>query len=184
MKRFGFIVCGFVASLTGVMFITPPKFSPNISPVPVPTPSPVPSTCVTTTPTPVPTTRTRKHSEDRETTTALPAVLPTPQVSCSTTSTTPKNTSANGTFVGDAVNVSYGNVQVQITVVNGKITDAVALQSPSGGRSGSISSTAIPTLRQETLSAQSASIQGVSGASYTSNGWINSLTSALTKAGL
>jgi uncharacterized protein with FMN-binding domain len=75
-------------------------------------------------------------------------------------------------------------VQVQITVSNGKITDAQALQAPSGGRSGSISSQAIPMLRQQTLSAQSAAIQGVGGASYTSYGWYTSLQSALNKAGL
>ena len=175
------IAGGCVASFTGVMFITPPKFSPNIGPVPS-VPTPTPSTCVTVTPTPSPTIRIKKHSEDGESSTALPAVLPTPQVSCSTP--TPKNTSANGTFTGAVSNTQYGPVQVQITVSAGIIKDAQAIQSPSGGRSSSISSSSIPVLRQETLSAQSASIQAVSGASYTSAGWINSLVSALSQAGM
>jgi uncharacterized protein with FMN-binding domain len=79
--------------------------------------------------------------------------------------------------------VSYGIVQVQIKVVNGKITDAQALQSPSG-RSSRFSHYAIPVLRQQTLEAQSANIQGASGASYTSFGWKTSLQAAMTTANL
>lgn len=110
---------------------------------------------------------------------------PTPVKSTPPASTpTPVSKKASGTFVGTSVNVNFGNVQVQITVSNGKITDAQALQSPQGGRSGSISSQAIPMLRQQTLAAQSSAIQGVGGASYTSYGWYTSLQSALTKAGL
>jgi uncharacterized protein with FMN-binding domain len=76
-------------------------------------------------------------------------------------------------------------VQVQITVANGKITAAKALQFPNRDfRSQSISSQAIPYLVQETLAAQSSSIQGVGGASYTSQGWYDSLVSALAKAGM
>jgi uncharacterized protein with FMN-binding domain len=74
-------------------------------------------------------------------------------------------------------------VQVKITVSNGKITDAVALQSPMG-RSQRFSDYAIPNLRSQTLAAQSAAIRGVSGASYTSYGWYKSLISALQKAGM
>jgi uncharacterized protein with FMN-binding domain len=74
-------------------------------------------------------------------------------------------------------------VQVKITVSNGKITDAVALQAPSG-RNQRYTDYAIPNLRQQTLSAQSAAISGVGGASYTSYGWYKSLISALQKAGM
>jgi uncharacterized protein with FMN-binding domain len=107
----------------------------------------------------------------------------------STTSATPtpaatKATStASGSFTGDAFNVGYGMVQVKITVSNGKITDAVAVQAPSG-RNQRWSDYAVPNLRQQTLSAQSAAISGVSGASYTSYGWYKSLISALQKAGM
>ena len=91
--------------------------------------------------------------------------------------------SASGTFVGPSVFVNYGNVQVEITVSNGKITDAKALQSPNG-RSQRWSDMALPQLRQQTLSANGDQIQGASGASYTSYGWYKSLQGAMAKAGL
>lgn len=94
-----------------------------------------------------------------------------------------KASSVSGSFTGDVINVGYGPVQVKITVSNGRITDAVALQAPSG-RSQRFTDYAVPNLRQQTLSAQNANIQGVSGASYTSYGWYKSLISALQKAGM
>ena len=108
------------------------------------------------------------------------AAAPTPT---KTAQPAPVNNGASGTFTGSAINVNYGIVQVQITVANGKITDARAVQAPSG-RSGQFSTYALPILRQETLVAQSSQIQGVSGASYTSYGWYTSLVAALAKAGL
>ena len=105
-----------------------------------------------------------------------PAPAPTPTKAAAPAGTT-------GSFTGDAFNVGYGMVQVKITVTNGKITDAVAVQAPSG-RSQRFTDYAVPNLRQQTLSAQSASIRGVSGASYTSYGWYKSLISALQKAGM
>jgi uncharacterized protein with FMN-binding domain len=91
----------------------------------------------------------------------------------------------SGTFDGSVSQTRFGNVQVQITVSNGKITAAKALQFPNQDfRSQSISSQAIPYLVQETLAAQSSNIQGVGGASYTSQGWYDSLVSALAKAGM
>ena len=95
----------------------------------------------------------------------------------------PAKSTANGTFTGPSVFVSYGNVQVEITVRDGKIVDAQALQSPNG-RSQRFSDYAVPQLRQETLAAQSSSINNISGASYTSYGWYKSLQGALAKAGL
>jgi uncharacterized protein with FMN-binding domain len=92
-------------------------------------------------------------------------------------------TTVSGTFTGDAINVGYGMVQVKITVSNGKITDASAVQAPSG-RSQRFTDYSVPNLRQQTLSANSAAINGVSGASYTSYGWYKSLISALQKAGM
>lgn len=103
--------------------------------------------------------------------------------SASPTPTKTATVGVSGSFTGDAYNVSYGMVQVKITVSNGKITDAVALQSPMG-RSQRFSDYAIPNLRSQTLAAQSAAIRGVSGASYTSYGWYKSLISALQKAGM
>ena len=90
-----------------------------------------------------------------------------------------------GTFDGNTAQTRWGPVQVRIVVKDGKIVDASALQAPSGdSRSRSISQQAVPYLVQETLAAQSAQISGVGGASYTSNGWYQSLQSALKKAGL
>jgi uncharacterized protein with FMN-binding domain len=89
----------------------------------------------------------------------------------------------NGTFTGSAVDVGYGTVQVKITVVNGEITDAQAVQAPNG-RNDRWTNMAVPVLRQRTLEAQSADINGVSGASYTSYGWYTSLVAALKQAGL
>jgi uncharacterized protein with FMN-binding domain len=91
--------------------------------------------------------------------------------------------SINGTFTGPSVFVNYGNVQVKITVVNGRITDAVAVQAPSG-RNDRWTNMAVPILKQQTLAAQNANIQGASGASYTSYGWYTSLQGALAQAGL
>ena len=79
--------------------------------------------------------------------------------------------------------VNYGNVQVQITVVNGVITDAKAIKAPSG-KNDRYTNMAVPILKQQTLAAQSANIKGASGASYTSYGWFKSLQGALADAGL
>ena len=89
----------------------------------------------------------------------------------------------NGVFTGPSVFVNYGNVQVKITVVNGRITDAVAVVAPSG-RNDRYTNMAVPILKAQTLKAQSANIQGASGASYTSYGWHTSLQGALAQAGL
>ena len=93
------------------------------------------------------------------------------------------STAINGTFTGPSVFVNYGNVQVKITVVNGRITDAVAVKAPSG-RNDRWTNMAVPILKAQTLAAQSANIQGASGASYTSYGWQTSLQGALAQAGL
>jgi uncharacterized protein with FMN-binding domain len=79
--------------------------------------------------------------------------------------------------------VKYGNVQVKITVVNGRITDAVAVVAPTK-KNDRYTKMAVPVLKAQTLAAQSANIQGVSGASYTAYGWFTSLQGALAQAGL
>ena len=95
----------------------------------------------------------------------------------------PSTQGVSGTFTGDPIDISYGIVQVAITVVDGKITDAQAVRVPSA-RNDRYTNMSVPVLRQKTLAAQSSQITGVSGASYTSFGWYKSLQSALTKAGL
>jgi len=127
--------------------------------------------------------RTTTH---RKTPKATPKATPkkTPKAT-PTPATTPSAAGVNGTFTGTTASTIYGPVQVQVTIVNGKITNAVALTYPTRDfRSQQINQQAIPYLIQETLAAQSINIQGVSGASYTSQGWFTSLSSALAKAGL
>ena len=91
-----------------------------------------------------------------------------------------------GVFTGNTTNTRWGPVQVEITVKDGVVVAAKALQFPSGDqRSLSISQQAIPYLVQQTLGVVSAAdVQGVSRASYTSDGWRSSLQSALKKAGI
>ena len=100
------------------------------------------------------------------------------------TATTKTATTANGVVNGTAVSFRFGTVQVQITVKNGAITDITTLQAPDGGHSGQISSYAIPILQSEALSAKNAQIDLVSGATYTSDAYAQSLQSALDQAGL
>lgn len=85
--------------------------------------------------------------------------------------------------VGKAYDVSYGVVQVKVTMTGSRIDDITPISLPQGGRSGDISQYAAPQLRREALSAQSAHIDAVSGASYTSAGYAMSLQSALDQTG-
>ncbi len=92
---------------------------------------------------------------------------------------------ASATFTGAVAQTQYGDVQVQVTVAGGRITDVTALHlTDRDGRSVAISQQAAPILRQEALQAQSAQIQAVSGATFTSEGYTTSLQSALDQAGL
>ncbi|MCX4583375.1 FMN-binding protein [Streptomyces sp. NBC_01481] len=89
------------------------------------------------------------------------------------------------TVLGNVADTQYGPVQVRITVSGGKVTAADAVKAPdSDANSRRIAATAVPQLNQAALTAQSAQIDAVSGASYTSEGYIKSLQSALDKAGL
>ncbi|MEU0004915.1 FMN-binding protein [Streptomyces sp. NPDC006314] len=87
----------------------------------------------------------------------------------------------SGTVTGDAARTQYGAVQVRLTVSNGKITKAEAVQAPKGGLSDQKTRLAVPELNQEAVAAQSAQIDAVSGATYTSTGYKKSLQSALDK---
>ena len=97
-----------------------------------------------------------------------------------TTSATAKKVLTR-TVKGSVVQTQFGPVQVQVTLNGNKITTIKALQTPQGGRSSWINKQAVPYLVQQTLTAQSAAIQGVGGATYTTEGWITSLQSALSK---
>ena len=88
----------------------------------------------------------------------------------------------SGTFTGALVPEPFGEVQVQITMSGCKITDVTVLQMPTHGRSGFISQSVAPILQSEALAAQSANIDTVSGATYTSDAYAQSLQSAIDQA--
>jgi len=114
-------------------------------------------------------------------------VLPTTPTTRSPSPTTPPAAggggTASGTFTGPVVNTRYGPVQVQVTLVDGRLTDVRADQLPvDRSRSAAISSMAAPVLRAEALAAQGARIDSVSGASVTSRAYAQSLQAALDQA--
>lgn len=90
---------------------------------------------------------------------------------------------ADGTYAGATDTNKWGPVQVQLTVSGGQITDVVAVKTPSDDRkSVAINTRATPILASEVLTAQSASVDTVSGATYTSNSYKVSLQSAIDLA--
>jgi uncharacterized protein with FMN-binding domain len=96
--------------------------------------------------------------------------------------TSPAATGVTRTVTGEAFPTIYGPVQVKITVTGGRITAAAAVQYPQGTpRDYQINSFAIPQLNAEAVRVGSAKIDAVSGATYTSGGYIGSLQSALDK---
>ena len=211
MKRALLIATGTVGGLGAVLAVTPPQFtSTQSSPMALPGTSATPAApastpAATQSVTPSATAAatksaaakpTKKSSTKSSAATKAAAVnstqsqtpaaqtpSATPTPTQTKASATPVAKSASGTFIGDSVNVRYGFVQVKITVENGKITDAQAVQAPTG-RNDRWTQMAVPILRQQTLQAQSARINGASGASFTSYGWYTSLVSALAKAGM
>ena len=102
-----------------------------------------------------------------------------------TDSGTTSGSAASKTYDGDTVQTRWGPVQVRITVVDGKITASEAIVYPNGNHEDEqINSFALPVLNQEAVSAQSASIDMVSGATVTSEGYLSSLQSAIDQAHL
>ncbi|WP_328545747.1 FMN-binding protein [Streptomyces platensis] len=92
---------------------------------------------------------------------------------------------ADGTYTGAPISTRYGTVQIAATVKAGRLTAVKVLHAPSeNGRDREIAAYAVPRLTQEALSTHSAHIDAVSGASYTSAGYIRSLQSALDRAGV
>lgn len=115
--------------------------------------------------------------------TAAPTAGPTALAPAATApAATAPPVSAARTLTGQPVDVGYGTVQVRVTLAGTRIVGVSALSLPTGGRSDEISSYAEPLLQKEALKAQSASIDAVSGASYTSQGYAQSLQSALDAA--
>lgn len=88
----------------------------------------------------------------------------------------------NGIFTGAVADAFYGNLQVAVTVQGGMITNVTFPQAPSGGHSSAVSASALPALRQEAITAQSANVNIVSGATQDSQAFQQSLASALAQA--
>jgi uncharacterized protein with FMN-binding domain len=100
-------------------------------------------------------------------------------------SPTAGTSATSDTVTGDVAQTRWGPVQVQLTLTSGKITDVAVVQYPNGNRRDQeINSEALPILIQETVQAQNAHIDMVSGATVTSDGYLQSLQSALDRAGL
>ena len=116
---------------------------------------------------------------------------PSPSTGSASSSASASSSSGSGsststqTFTGTAAQTRFGPVQVKITVKNKKITNIEVVEYPSDNpKDQEINSYALPVLNQEAISAQSAQIDSVSGATFTSDGYVSSLQSAIDQAGL
>ena len=184
------IVVGTVTGLGAVLAYSPPHQSMQLSgglkgltsgtPTTTPTPAAIPTETATPSVTPTPVkTETKTPPAPRATKVKAKVVAP------KKAAPPPQPALINGTFNGAVAQTAYGPVQVQIDIKSSKIVSARALQLPtSTPRDQEINSQAVPILISETVSASSSDIQGVSGASYTSQGWYDSLVSAISNAGL
>jgi uncharacterized protein with FMN-binding domain len=120
--------------------------------------------------------------------TSLAGPLPTTTQATVAAAPSPTESSTGSsarTVTGTVAQTQWGPVQVQVTVEDGKVTDVSVPQYPDGNpRDQQINAYALPILVQETLDAQSADIDMVSGATVTSDGYRRSLQAALDEAGL
>ena len=105
--------------------------------------------------------------------------------SSSSSSGSGETQSSTSTVTGEVAQTQWGPVQVELTVADARVTDVRVVQYPNGnGQDVEINNYALPVLIHETLDAQSANIDMVSGATVTSDGYVQSLQSALDQAGL
>jgi uncharacterized protein with FMN-binding domain len=126
------------------------------------------------------------HTSTNKTSSAATA----PNASSPTTTSAPEASTGSGssnikTYTGSVAQTRWGPVQVKITVQSGKITKVTVLQQPNGNpKDAEINSQALPILTNDTLQAQSANIDMVTGATVTSEGYVESLQAALDEAGI
>ncbi|TMC05945.1 MAG: FMN-binding protein [Chloroflexi bacterium] len=148
-----------VATVVGVVWLVTFRVTPHARPVAAaPPPSPAPAT-----------------SETPSSAPAAPAATATP-----TPTPAPTNRPANGSFTGALVPTRFGDVQVRIVVTSGRITDVVAVQMPSDrARSAEITQYVTPVLRSEVIRAQNAQIDVISGATFTSEAYAESVNDAM-----
>jgi uncharacterized protein with FMN-binding domain len=125
------------------------------------------------------------HAAVPAATAASTASKTTPSAAAATSSSgASSGSTGSGTATGEAIGTRYGTAQVRVTVSGGKIVKLEALQLQSNDpHSQQISSFAAPQLEQEVLSAQSANVDAVSGATFTSASYVQSVQSALDKLG-
>jgi len=180
MKRAHIVIAGTVVGLAGLLSFNSTAVNLSLGSLSAVT-APTRSTTTTTT-TPATTTTSLPHSGGSTPPPTTTRVVPT--TTATTTTTAAPSTARSAT--GAATNYSYGVLSVKVTVSGTKVTNVSIASIDDGGnpRSAYIDQASIPLLEQQALSAQSASIQGVSGASYTSAGFEQSLQSALSKLGL
>lgn len=168
MKRSPIVLLGTVAGVAGVLLLNPSGETLIATAATEADSGPTAATSGATTAT----------ETTQTTTNAAPAA------SAAASTTTASTAGVSGTATGDAVFVRYGNVQLTVTVKDGVITDIAEEQMPDqDGRSMMISQQAGPMLKTQALKAQSANINGISGATYTSVGYQKSLQSALDQLG-
>lgn len=123
-------------------------------------------------------------SSPAPTSSSAPPASTTPTPSASTPSAAAPASPAVATIVGDRVDTPYGNVQVQVSFSGSKITRIKVLQVPrESGRDAEIADYSVPILNREVLDSQSAQVDSVSGATYTSDGYLQSVQSAIDKRG-
>jgi uncharacterized protein with FMN-binding domain len=186
MKKFLLSLAVFVASGTYIVYLSTggnsssSALATNVqTPTTVSTPPQTTTTQPTpeqnqTTPTPAPTQTPTQNPT--QTNTPSPVATPPPV-------TKPKGQYVDGTYTGSAADAYYGTVQVKATIQGGKLTDVTFLQYPNDrSTSRYINSQAMPQLKSEAIQAQSANVSGVSGASDTSQAFIQSLGDALAQA--
>jgi len=168
-------------SLAGVSAIDTPTTPASASPA-----APATPTTPATAPSATRTHRTTASPTAKSGAGATPPVTPAPSAGQQTSAGTPTPTPATTrTVTGSVASTPYGPMQVQVTLAGTRITAVTVLQRTNdGAESSQIDSFAIPTLTAETLTAQSARIDTVSGATSTSAGYIQSLQSAVDQAGL
>ncbi len=123
------------------------------------------------------------HTSTSGPATTSQTVVAAPTGGSAATTATPA--AGSSTVTGAVAQTRWGPVEVRLTLSGGKITAVDVVQYPNGnGRDQEINADALPILVQETISAQSANIDMVSGATVTSDGYVQSLQSALDQAGL
>ena len=123
------------------------------------------------------------HTSTSGPATTSQTVVAAPTGGSAATTATPA--AGSSTVTGAVAQTRWGPVEVRLTLAGGKITAVDVVQYPNGnGRDQEINADALPVLVQETISAQSANIDMVSGATVTSDGYVQSLQSALDQAGL